>query len=168
MMKRIFTSRTGCMAKFSLLLVAAITGACQVMAQPTVSSISPSAGYPGSTVQITGTGFNSTPGNDIVYFGATRAVVNSASTTSLSVTVPVGATYMPVTVNNAANGLMAYSVQSFLPDYDNSAYIPGTVSFDPKVDFIDPLYSSQPSGVCLSDIDGDGKADMVVTGYNSI
>ncbi len=130
---------------------------------PTITSVSPDINSPGTSVTITGTNFNTTAANDIVYFGATRATVNTASATSLTVTVPIGATYAPVTVNNTATNLMGYSEHAFLPDYNNSAYVPGTVNFDPEVGFTDAA-NSNISQVVIADIDGDGKPDLIVAG----
>ena len=142
----------------TLLLLAAST--CAV-AQPSISSVSPESGHPGATVTITGTGFNATAANDIVYFGATRATVTSASSTSLTVQVPSGATYMPVSVNNTATSLTGYSEHLFLPTYDHSAYPAGATAFVPKVDFA-MTTPSDPIQVLIQDMDGDGKADLVV------
>ena len=135
-----------------------------VVAQPTITSVSPMIDSPGTSITITGTNFNATAANDIVYFGATKATVTAASTTTLKVTVPVGATYAPITVNNTATHLVAYSDRFFLPDYNNSAYMPGAINFDPQVDFA--TYNIGPLAVAISDIDGDGKADVVVINNN--
>ena len=72
--------------------------AMHLLAQPTISSFSPSSGPIGTTVTITGTNFSANPANNIVYFGAVRAAVSTASATSLIVTVPTGSTYQPVSV----------------------------------------------------------------------
>ena len=139
----------------------------QVIAQPTISAITPASGVPGSSVTITGTNFNATPANNIVYFGATKAAVSAASTTSLTVTVPVGATCQDVTVNNAGTSLTGYSEYPFMPTYNNSLYMPGSVNFAPQVTF---TTGNQPWGIVTGDIDGDGKPDVVVSnlGDNTI
>jgi len=49
-------------------------------------------------VTIAGTNFNTTAANNIVYFGATRATVTAATATGLTVTVPAGATYKPISL----------------------------------------------------------------------
>lgn len=69
-------------------------------AQPTITSFSPSSAKPGDAVTITGTNFNTTAANNIVFFGATQATVTAATATSLTVTVPSGATYAPITAFN--------------------------------------------------------------------
>ena len=141
-----------------LLIVAARAGA-----QPTISSLSTLTGMPGSSVTITGTNFNATSANDVVYFGATRGIVTSASPTSLNVTVPSGAIYSPVTVENTATSLTGYSDYPFLPNYNNAGYLNDTINFDPRVVFasMDATF-----GILISDIDGDGKPDVVVAGTN--
>ncbi|MBY0434179.1 MAG: IPT/TIG domain-containing protein [Cyclobacteriaceae bacterium] len=63
---------------------------------PTITSFTPASGPIGTTVTITGTNFNTAPTNNIVFFGATQAIVSVATATQLTVTVPVGATYQPI------------------------------------------------------------------------
>jgi hypothetical protein len=140
----------------------------KAIAQPTVSSLSPTNGFPGSAVTITGTNFNTTPANNIVYFGATRAAVSSASSTSLSVNVPAGATYSPVTVTNDATQLTGYSLLPYLPTFDNSEYMSGTVNFDPKVSLLTPSIGATTgySSIAIKDIDNDGKPDIVLLKYS--
>ena len=62
-----------------------------VKTEPYISAFSPINGFSGDTVTITGTNFNSTPSNNIVNFNGTQAVVTAATETSLTVTVPSGA-----------------------------------------------------------------------------
>ncbi len=133
---------------------------------PTITLVSPNAANPFAPVTITGTNFNTTAGNNIVYFGATRAAVTSASATSLSVNVPADATFYPVTVENSTCALISNAATKFfLPTYNNASYAPNTVNFDAKVDFNGGLNGAE--GVSLVDVDGDGKADLVVASYNS-
>src|SRR5579884_1753123 len=74
---------------------------------PTISSISPLSAFTGATVMITGTNFNATASSNIVYFGAVQATVTAASASNLTVTVPAGALYGPVSAT--VNGLTGYS-----------------------------------------------------------
>src|SRR5471030_1472542 len=102
-MKNIFT-------KTLPLIVIAFFSVSRVMAQaPTITSFTPASGPVGTSVTITGTNFNATAANNIVFFGATMATVTAASTTSLTVTVPAGATYQPISVLNGATALTGYS-----------------------------------------------------------
>ena len=79
--------------------------------KPTISSFSPSKGNIGSTVAISGTNFSSTTVNNVVYFGDVKANVLTATTTSLTVAVPAGASYKPISVT--VNNLTAYSTFPF-------------------------------------------------------
>jgi hypothetical protein len=127
---------------------------------PTITSFFPTSGPIGSSVTITGTNFSNTPANNIVYFGAVRATVTSAASTSLGVTVPTGATYMPITVT--VEGLTAYSQAPFIVTFAGGGPItPGT--FAPKVDF---ATGASPYGIAISDLDGDGKPDFAVVNSN--
>lgn len=129
--------------------------------QPTISSLSPNTGSVGNSITINGTNFNTTPANNIVYFGATKATVNSATSNSLNVTVPSGTTfhYPSVTTGN----LTAYSNEQFLISFACDGII-GTTSFP-----IGGYYSSgtNPRSVAIADFDGDGKADIAAGNHLS-
>ena len=131
---------------------------------PTITSVNPMIGYPASSVTITGADFNPVAADNIVYFGATQAVVTAATTTALTVTVPTGATYMPVSVLNTTAQQAAYSKYGFLSSYNNSTYISGILNFGTRVDF---TTGSSPFDMAVADLDGDGKPDLVVANYSS-
>src|SRR5262245_26340068 len=76
-------------------------------APPVISSVAPSVGRPGEQMQIFGSHFSSVPEENIVWFGATRASVASATPGNLEVAVPLGAIYQSVSVS--VGGLTAYS-----------------------------------------------------------
>ena len=80
---------------------------------PSITSFSPVSGPVGTTVTITGINFSTTASNNIVFFGAVKATVSAASAASLTVKVPAGATYKPITVT--VNQLTGYSLKPFLP-----------------------------------------------------
>ena len=82
---------------------------------PVITSFSPMSGKPGDVVTLTGTNFNVTVSSNVVFFGATRATVTAASAVSVTVTVPSGATYAPITLLNTGSHLAAYSVRNFTP-----------------------------------------------------
>lgn len=77
------------------------------LGQPVISGFSPSSGPVGTVVTIVGSNFDPNPANDIVYFGTVKGNVLAASTSSLTVPAPAGASYQPLTVT--ANSLTAYS-----------------------------------------------------------
>ena len=116
---------------FSVLaLVIASTLIAQV---PTISSFSPGSGHIGTQVIITGTNFSATSVNNAVFFGAVKANVSAATPTSLTVTVPVGATYQPLSVT--VNGLIAYSATPFHVVYTGGGVNFGASSFAVEIPF---------------------------------
>ncbi len=126
---------------------------------PTVTSVSPNAGIPGSSVTITGTNFNTTGSSNIVYFGAVKGTVTSSgSTTSLVVTVPAGATFDHVYVLNNGASLSASERLSFTPTYTTTHLTTGQINFSAHQDFSS---GTAPFISIIGDIDGDGKSDMV-------
>ena len=135
-----------------------------VSGPPTITSFTPASGPVGTSVTITGTNFSATPANNIVYFGATRATVSAATATQLTVTVPTGATYAPITVLNTATSLLAYSMSNFTPTYIPIKATITNGDFEPKIDF--PT-GTLPYAVAIGDLDGDGKADLAVANANS-
>lgn len=127
---------------------------------PAIASFTPAMGPVGSTVTISGEGFNATASNNIVYFGATKAIVTGGSTTSLTTTVPVGATCAPISVTT--NGLSAYSFLPFIETFLGGGVISST-TFAPKLDF--PI-GNYPQKIIASDIDGDGQPDAIMANYS--
>jgi hypothetical protein len=59
---------------------------------PTITSFSPTSGVVGTAVTISGTNFSTTAANNVVTFNGIQATVTVATATSLTVTVPTGAT----------------------------------------------------------------------------
>ncbi len=131
---------------------------------PTITSFSPVSGPVGTTVTITGTGFDATPANNIVFFGATMATVAAATVTSLMVTVPVGATYQPITELNGTTHLIAYSATPFITTYTPNKGAINTTDIAAKIDF---TTGANPYNIAIGDLDGDGKPDLVVANYGS-
>ncbi len=129
--------------------------------QPTITSFTPVSGPIGTSVTITGTNFDTTPSNNIVFFGATQAQVSAATTTELTVTVSAGSTYQPVTV--LANGLQAYSGSPFVVTFSSDGTGIDVSSFASKVDF---ATGTNPWSVAMGDLDGDGHADLAVVNSN--
>ena len=131
---------------------------------PIITSFSPVSAKPGGAVTLTGTNFNVTPGNNIVFFGATRATVTAASAMSVTVTVPSGATYAPLTLLNVGISLAASSVRNFNPTYSPAKIAITASDFQAKQDFATDA-GSYPYTVAVGDLDGDGKPDLVVANF---
>jgi len=130
--------------------------------KPVITSFAPQVGPVGTSVTITGTGFSSSAAENIVRFGAVKARVLSASATMLTVRVPSGASYQPLTV--MVNGLMAYSKASF------NVSFPGAGNGFSDSSFIQVMDSSTkygPAGAVSGDLDDDGKPDLAVVDFNN-
>jgi hypothetical protein len=148
-----------------IFLVAILAATNQAKAQaPTITSFTPIGASPGEVVSITGTNFNTTAANNVVFFGATRATVTAATATSITVTVPVGATYAPITLLNTGTTLVAFSRANFVPTYNPPKTSITSSDFLPKQDFTTGI---GPSSVAIGDLDGDGKPDLAVTNTSS-
>lgn len=131
---------------------------------PTIAAFSPENGPTGTEVIITGTNFDTTPTNNIVFFGATQAAVSIASANELTVTVPDGATYHSITVNS--NGLLTSSTTPFNVTHDGTRFFDES-SFESKEDFAS---GTAPEETFIADFDNDGKPDLMVlnSGSNTV
>jgi subtilase family serine protease len=68
---------------------------------PNIASVSPAAAPIGASVVITGSGFGATQGSSLLTLNSVPVLVNSWSSTSISFTVPSGATSGPLVVSVA-------------------------------------------------------------------
>jgi hypothetical protein len=128
-----------------------------LLAQPVITSIAPLSGPIGTTVTITGNNFGATPGGNVVYFGTAKAAVTAAGATTLTVTVPPGASYELLTV--ATGGKVAYSSRPFNVTFsDPGQFTPTTFNTQAPT----ATGGTRPAAVCAKDLDGDGKIDIAV------
>lgn len=130
---------------------------------PAISSFVPLSGPVGQLVKISGTNFSPIAANNIVYFGAVKAVVTNASATSLFVTVPPGATYQPISVTT--NGFTVYSKQPFNTTFTDGDITLGT--FIKKISQFDG-YQNYLRDANIADIDGDGLPDIIVPLHGTV
>jgi RHS repeat-associated protein len=77
-----------------------------------IIQLEPATGAVGETIDIWGTGFSTTPSDDTVKFNGTAATVTAATTYTLAVKVPSGASSGTVTVQTTTEGPVTSS-QSF-------------------------------------------------------
>jgi hypothetical protein len=92
---------------------------------PSVSSFNPTGGPVGTPVTITGTGFSSTLANNNVSFNGTPATVTAATATSITTTVPAGATTGAISVT--VGSLTGTSASNF-----TVGNVPAITGFDPS------------------------------------
>lgn len=129
--------------------------------KPTISSLSTLKGNVGTTVTITGSNFSPTPANNIVYFGDVKATVSGATPTSLTVVVPPGANYKPVSVS--VNSLTSYSSLPFDVTFGGDRNAFTNQSFAPAAD---SSWGFSANFIGSTDLDGDGDADPVLVNAN--
>lgn len=129
-------------------------------AVPTITGFTPGEGMAGTTVTITGTNFNAEPNSNSVYFGVAKAKVTAASATSLTVEVPAGATFAPITVSDITTGLTAFSDKPFIARFTGGTYVSSS-SFS-NLGTIFTCEGASAKGIQLGDMDNDGRVDIVV------
>jgi hypothetical protein len=119
-----------------------------------ITSFTPASGPVGTSVTLTGEGFNPIAGNNTVRINGQLAAVTATTETSLTVTVPPGATYSPFTVT--ANGLSAESPLGFVVTFPvrtlNAAAFGIADVFSP---------GQYPNATDIADLDGDGRPDFI-------
>ena len=129
------------------------------IAPPKITSISPLSGNVGSLVSIIGSGFNTTPSLNTVYFGSVKATVTSASYTNLIAAVPVSSNYQKISVTNMAFNLTGYSNLPF------NITFPGGCKpdFDAGFTYLNSAFG--PRSIETVDFDGDGNSDILLSSY---
>ncbi len=123
-----------------------------------VNTVSPLAGNVGSTVTITGSNFSAVPSENHVYFGAIEATVLTATPTELTVSVPAGATYAPVSVRKGE--LMSRYHLPFQTTFSSGITFDNS-HFAPPVEF---ALSGANYDIEVMDLDLDGKPDIAAEG----
>ncbi len=107
---------------------------CALVPVPTITSFNPTSGPIGTTVIITGTNFSTTPANNRVMFNGTTAVVLSSTATSITATVPAGATRGRISVTtsvgpvtSAGNFTVTCGLVPTITSFTPSTGAPGTI-----------------------------------------
>ncbi|RYZ96489.1 MAG: hypothetical protein EOP47_23770, partial [Sphingobacteriaceae bacterium] len=149
-----------------ILLLISFTFFCSAFGQaPVISSFSPASGTIGTVITISGNNFNTVAANNAVLFGGIKAQVVNATATQLTVKVPAGAIFNPISVVNTDNRLTGYSSASFAVTNTTPVNSNLDIDFEPEAYVKSNGYSSysEPRSA-LADIDGDGKTDILIVG----
>ncbi len=97
--------------------------------QSTIFEFHPKSGPIGTSVTISGSNFSANAAQDAVNFNGTPAVINSASTTSLTVLVPSGATTGTITITSPSGSVTSSDSFTVTADSGNTRID----SFTPQV-----------------------------------
>lgn len=106
-------------------------------AHPSISGFTPASGEVGTTVTITGINFGSTLASNAVTFNGTPATVTMYSQTTLTTSVPAGATSGPVSVT--VNGLTATSSTSFTVEEEPVDEVDTTFYFGADMSYVNQI-----------------------------
>ncbi|MGC4057136.1 MAG: FG-GAP-like repeat-containing protein [Chitinophagaceae bacterium] len=118
--------------------------------------ISSAQAYPGSTITISGTGFNDTAANNKIWFGSVYTTPVSAAPGKLDVVVPFGASYERISVWNKTSGLSGqFPFTYFTP----TLAVPSSYTGYSSLEEIDSVKFAV--GVKVCDLDGDGKLEII-------
>jgi len=128
---------------------------------PAITSFTPLSGPIGTAITITGTNFHPVAAENIVLFGTLRATVTAASATSLTVTVPAGATAHNISIT--ANGLTAFSSRTFQTTFTGGGAITPTSFVKTNITTEGPGVFRDYLEKAVGDIDRDGKLDLLIT-----
>ncbi|TAE00503.1 MAG: hypothetical protein EAZ97_05705 [Bacteroidetes bacterium] len=122
-----------------------------------VTSISPTVGNVGSLVFISGTGFESTPAFNTVWFGGVRATnITSSGNNFITVQVPVGASSLSEITVGTKGSFIAKAPQLFDVSFTTGVFV--TANYQAPVEFAG---LNSPIGLASGDFDGDGRMDLI-------
>lgn len=136
---------------------------------PSIASFVPTSGAIGSTISISGNYFNPSAAND-VYFGAIKTSgIANASGTSITVTVPAGATSVaPIVVRNPVTSLTGSSMETI----QGAVVRQFTITNDPilvpiyaRTDYTSGTFDIQD--ISTGDFNGDGLVDMALANFSA-
>lgn len=129
---------------------------------PVIQIVEPINAAPNDTLLITGSGFNSIPANNDVWFDQVKGTVISSSEFALEVRVPPQSRLSVVEVLNRVTRLSVKSRLKFMPSIKTEAFnvskFAAPVSFDAPEELWD---------LCSCDLNADGKPDLAATKFKS-
>jgi gliding motility-associated-like protein len=115
----------------------------------------------GQKVTITGRNFGGNLANLVVWFGAAKGVIQTATDQTIEVTVPPGATYESIVVTNTSTGKSTQSKGEYMLSYGGES----PIALANLVAQADLSAETGLYDLCMCDLDGDGMND--VAGSNS-
>ncbi len=132
-------------------------------AQPVITSFSPSSGKGGTSVTLSGSGFNTTSSNNVVRIGGIKCKITNVSSTSLTVDLPnqISTDYFYVT--DVANKKIGKSFHRFICKTDSSNWALSSNSFASKITLsAGATGGNLNAGFGFADLDDDGDFDFAL------
>ncbi|MFY8089906.1 MAG: FG-GAP-like repeat-containing protein, partial [Chitinophagaceae bacterium] len=133
-------------------------------APPVITNVSPLRANIDSLITITGQNFSTTNDSNIVYFGPVKATILNSSSNVVIAKLPLGTGYQPLSLTKKTvfgNGLTATANIPSNVKFNGNTML-SSASFEPK---IDSLVGTSVYECSSSDLDGDGKPDLVIGNY---
>ncbi len=146
-----------------MMIMAFLSSNLNAQLVPYINNVDPLQGHACQVVNITGYNFES---GAKVFFGAALGTVISATDQLIEVEVPTGATFDHIAVINPSGRKIGYSPKKFLPSFGGNTGI-SAADFSAQTDL---QVSSGLFDVCLCDLDGDGRSEIIgsSSGSNTI
>jgi len=135
--------------------------------RPEIRDVSHLQGSMDHTIQLSGNYFGTDATQLAVFFGATRATIQTVTEQLLTVKVPAGATYQDITVTrlDGTPALTSYYRQPFSLTFGGATGI-DPAKFGSQIDLPPPASTHNADGlydICMCDLNADGKPDLVGT-----
>lgn len=148
----------------SVLIVLSLTLTHAFGQAPVITHIDKYIGGNGQRVTISGSNFGTNTANIIVWFGASKGVIETLTDQTIEVTVPAGATYESIVVTNLSTNKSASSKDQFMLSYGGEQPI-ALANLVPQTDLNTEagLYD-----LCMCDLDNDGLTDVASSSSGGI
>ena len=120
-----------------------------VLPTPTITSFSPISGAVGANVIINGTNFSTTPGDHIVKFNNTTAIVKASTNTSITTTIPAGSTTGLISITVSGVTITSISDFTILPTPTLTGFTPTGGAVGASVTISGTNFSTTPNDLIV-------------------
>lgn len=137
-----------------------ITGVAPI---PLVTLVSPINVSSSQIITLSGLGFSTAAGNNVVYVGAERAGIVSQTNSQILVQNTIGTNNAQISVINTLAGLQGVA-HAFI---NNTFAGPNTITSASFAPFVSTTTGNNSYVNEIVDLDGDGRSDMITAGYGN-
>lgn len=152
------TGGTGAVSLYTSGSGTAILQGFTYLPPPVITGFSPTSGPVGTRLIINGKNFSPVASENIVYLGAVRAMVLSASSNAVTVMVPPGADFEPLSLTTTGTNLTGYSSKPFITTFGTGKAIDSN-SF--RIHQFVANTSRYPIDLGIADMDQDGLPEII-------